>query len=171
MAHRKRLLAEKTSLSLLIRSTRNSRKMSTQHAADLLGISEPRLVAIERGAVRITAKLAESVALFLGVKTDSVLSMLDRNSDGKLLDLSLLLRHERERREIGIDRAGELLGVSGTMVSMMERGVRPVTERLAPAVAAFLDLKPEEVMLMAGHMPWVPTPAQARKVVQIFQGA
>lgn len=58
---------------------------------------------------------------------------------------------------------------SRQLLNFVESGRRPMSIEMAQDVGRYLGIGPEAALLIAGHMPWLPTVDQAQQVVRIFK--
>jgi GTP cyclohydrolase I len=63
------------------------------------------------------------------------------------------LKSCRQRQNLGQSRLAEMLGVSNSFLSRVERGERGVSRELALSIATALGSKDEEVLVRAGYFP------------------
>lgn len=92
--------------------------------------------------------------------------------------LGEILRQTRvERKESAADVGDALAKLSKRskpwsyqMITAIETGERLPSAPLAKDIGQYLGIGGEVALLIAGHMPFLPTVDQAQRVVEIFRG-
>src|SRR6218665_2616920 len=72
---------------------------------------------------------------------------------GQTKPLGHLLRELREQRGESLRGAAKSLGVDPSYLSKVERGAKPVPERLRPKLASYYDTSSEELAIAEGLVP------------------
>jgi transcriptional regulator with XRE-family HTH domain len=72
---------------------------------------------------------------------------------GNTTPVGQLLRELRERRGESLRGAAKDLGVDPSYLSKVERGSKPLPERLKPRIADYYDADPEELTIAEGLVP------------------
>lgn len=75
------------------------------------------------------------------------------NAVGQTQPLGHLLRELREQRGESLRGAAKSLEIDPSYLSKVERGTKPLPERLRPRLAAYYDTSPEELAIAEGLVP------------------
>jgi transcriptional regulator with XRE-family HTH domain len=68
-------------------------------------------------------------------------------------DFGAFVRHEREKKKIGLREMAKMIGVSPTYQSMIERDVfPPPAEDKVKAIAKIIDCDPDDLLARAGRI-------------------
>lgn len=76
-----------------------------------------------------------------------------RHVVGQTQPLGQLLRELREERGESLRAAAKSLEIDPSYLSKVERGTKPLPERLRPRLAAYYDTSPEELAIAEGLVP------------------
>jgi transcriptional regulator with XRE-family HTH domain len=80
-----------------------------------------------------------------------------------------LIRHERRKRNISGVTAARQLGITQSMLYMIEGGKRSVSRPLALEIGKWLGIGELAGAVLAGFLPWEITVEQAQKIVAMFE--
>lgn len=101
--------------------------------------------------------------------------MVKVRDDSKLAErFGDLLRRLRESKKLNQRAAAKLVGVSQARLASLEKGVHANTglPTVAPAelvarIAATYGYPREQLLLLAGHSPWLLNESEAKEVVEV----
>lgn len=125
----------------VLKKEREKRQLSGEEVAEKLGLSADEYQQLEAGEspAEVWGPHLAQIAIKLETPTSRLLAESGRFADTKVGQAGPLIKRQRERRELTVDRLAEALSVSREKYEEIEAGKSPL-EKYGPLLLGFAEV-------------------------------